>query len=106
MEGFGGKKCEVKHRKLKSLESRIWELFCINSYKIFSIKVKRCDESNCFSGKCGEKDGKADCLCIPGFTGVMCDTKIDPCSNNPCQNEGLCISELNDKFSCLCLRNY
>jgi len=87
-EGFAGKKCEIKNRKLKSLE------------------IKRCDESNCFSGKCGKKDGKAACLCIPGFTGDMCDTKIDPCSNNPCQNNGLCISELNDKFSCLCLPGF
>ena len=30
------------------------------------------------------------CQCTPGYTGRHCDTNIDECSPNPCNNGGVC----------------
>ena len=31
------------------------------------------------------------CDCAPGWTGDRCETEIDECSSNPCQNNGTCF---------------
>ncbi|CAH0560178.1 unnamed protein product [Brassicogethes aeneus] len=36
---------------------------------------------------------KFRCLCPDGYTGENCTEKIDYCSENPCKNNGTCISE-------------
>jgi len=33
--------------------------------------------------------------------GRLCETSIDPCTNNPCQNNALCLST-SDGYQCLC----
>ena len=32
------------------------------------------------------------CNCLPGYTGKLCDTQIDACQSNPCQNNGTCLT--------------
>lgn len=42
------------------------------------------------------------CQCAPGFNGTNCDTIIDPCSTNPCQNNGVCKYTGINSFTCIC----
>ena len=32
-----------------------------------------------------------NCSCAAGFTGQLCETNINDCVMNPCENEGSCI---------------
>jgi hypothetical protein len=41
------------------------------------------------------------CTCPAGFTGVNCETNIDDCASNPCQNGGTCIDGVNS-YTCTC----
>lgn len=34
-----------------------------------------------------------------------CETEIDECESNPCQNGGTCLDEIG-KFSCVCVDDY
>ena len=45
------------------------------------------------------------CDCPPGFTGSMCDTAIDFCRPNPCNNSGTCQSS-SSGFNCSCPANF
>ena len=40
------------------------------------------------------------CSCMDGYTGMNCQTDIDECSSNPCQNGGTC------EDSCSCTDGY
>eukprot|EP00062_Callorhinchus_milii_P004375 gi/632942658/ref/XP_007886529.1/ PREDICTED: protein delta homolog 1 [Callorhinchus milii] len=55
-------------------------------------------------GSCIDGNGfgsQASCLCLKGFTGVLCETKISDCDSNPCANNGTC-TDLVSGYSCLC----
>ena len=41
------------------------------------------------------------CECLPGFNESSCQTDIDECLQNPCQNGGNCSDDINS-FICLC----
>lgn len=41
------------------------------------------------------------CVCIPGWTGKLCDGLDDVCTSDPCQHGGLC-SSVNGLFLCDC----
>jgi hypothetical protein len=57
------------------------------------LKVGRCENGDC-SG-----DGK--CICKNGFSGTTCDTKKDPCAQNPCGTfqQGTCTANLLSTWS-------
>lgn len=46
------------------------------------------------------------CMCLPGYTGNLCDTKIDGCNSNPCTNQGTCTRIGDGGFSCSCSPGY
>ena len=45
------------------------------------------------------------CQCLAGFTGSACETNINECSPNPCQNGGVCTDGVN-AFSCACVGGF
>ena len=56
------------------------------------------EESFCFFlGDCWH----VTCFLSTGFTGYLCQTNIDDCAPQPCQNGRTCVDKVNS-FSCLC----
>ncbi|XP_065063187.1 protein jagged-1b-like isoform X2 [Rhopilema esculentum] len=60
------------------------------------------------TGVCGKhgtcsvlKDGGFKCTCNPGWTGLRCETDIDNCAENNCQNGATCLNAF-ASYSCLC----
>lgn len=42
---------------------------------------------------------------VLGFTGKICDTEIDECNSDPCQNGGKCVDQV-ASFLCICPQGY
>ncbi|XP_049267541.1 protein crumbs-like, partial [Rhipicephalus sanguineus] len=49
--------------------------------------------------------GGAVCLCLPGYSGDLCELKDDLCVSSPCLNGGTCLGLVND-FVCKCERGW
>ena len=45
------------------------------------------------------------CVCQPGYTDQNCQTNINECASNPCQNGGSCADQVNG-FACTCTESY
>jgi hypothetical protein len=46
------------------------------------------------------------CFCSRGYIGINCEQFSNPCSSNPCLNQGLCQAILPNLFECKCLQGY
>ena len=65
-----------------------------SSSQIEALKKEPCCSLECLNGgvcKLGP-NGEESCLCAVGYTGNLCDAKIDYCDPNPCKNGGECVS--------------
>ncbi|OCT80632.1 hypothetical protein XELAEV_180274491mg, partial [Xenopus laevis] len=73
----------------------------------FTTKDKnKCLSSPCVNGAtCTSMGNSFFCLCLPGYTGKLCQIDIDDCANNPCWNRGICIDRVNS-FSCRCQKGW
>uniref|UniRef100_A0A336N357 CSON009597 protein n=1 Tax=Culicoides sonorensis TaxID=179676 RepID=A0A336N357_CULSO len=60
-----------------------------------------CELDPCIYGQCELTPNKFKCHCQPGYSGVHCDLKQDPCEDNPCENRGEC-SDNKGTFHCRC----
>ncbi|CAH1802514.1 unnamed protein product [Owenia fusiformis] len=62
------------------------------------------DEGFCANGQCHKKS----CCCLSNrWTGQFCETRIDDCLSEPCQNEGTCQANPDGTgYDCLCSPNY
>ena len=45
------------------------------------------------------------CQCLAGYTGSKCETNIDECAPDPCQNGRTCTDDIND-YNCTCVPGY
>ncbi len=45
------------------------------------------------------------CECLPGYTGINCETKINECEHQPCGPNGNCLDLVNE-FKCNCYPGY
>ena len=53
--------------------------------------------------------GEIRCLCLPGFTGHYCETRItisSACNSNTCLNGGTCVDNGTGILSCMCAQGY
>ncbi|XP_028513086.1 neurogenic locus Notch protein [Exaiptasia diaphana] len=64
-----------------------------------------CISSPCLNNaRCIGSDWSFTCDCPSGYTGDHCETDIDDCAKNPCQN-GKCIDGINS-YKCDCVAGY
>lgn len=74
----------------------------------FLLTHVACDCTN--GGSCVPAPGKPlgqgyyVCVCMPGYTGELCEVEIDECNSNPCLH-GTCADYL-DGFQCTCRNGY
>ena len=73
-----------------------------------SFKSGLCNNGTCRDSAVGlsttvSQNGKDyfKCTCSLGYTGSLCDTNIDECASQPCNNNGTCIDGV-DNFVCNC----
>jgi len=60
-----------------------------------------CVGVSCVHGTCEDGANSYVCRCEAGYTGHLCDSEINECSDQPCQHGGTCIDRLNS-FTCVC----
>jgi hypothetical protein len=67
-----------------------------------SVACSYCDSNPCQNdATCQNGATSYVCLCLPGFSGIVCQTDIDECLSNPCHNGGTCSDQANE-YSCEC----
>ena len=51
------------------------------------VDIDECASQPCMNGAiCGNWENYYDCSCLPGYTGINCETNIDECIGYPCLN--------------------
>lgn len=88
-----------------------------NDYRATNCKSNACKVDSCRNGGicvaynaseswCNpSQQGSTCCQCLPGFTGLNCETDIDECASMPCKNNGVCNNLVNS-YSCNCPLGY
>eukprot|EP00056_Hartaetosiga_gracilis_P012832 m.206744 g.206744 ORF g.206744 m.206744 type:complete len:902 (-) comp13757_c0_seq21:842-3547(-) len=83
---------------------------CIDGNIQPSCNFTQCDYNTCNNdGQCVTiVSGKNICVCPPGTAGDLCELKAnDPCNDNPCNNGGVCHSEIGvNGYTCVCPPQY
>eukprot|EP00079_Xenopus_tropicalis_P036114 XP_017949885.1 PREDICTED: mucin-4-like [Xenopus tropicalis] len=78
----------------------------ITSTNVTDKDIYQCLSSPCRNGAtCTIMGNSFSCLCLPGYTGKLCQIDIDDCASNPCCNGGVCIDRVNN-FSCQCQKGW
>ncbi|RDD41205.1 Fibropellin-1 [Trichoplax sp. H2] len=122
--GYSGLHCETEINECSSNPCRNANATCIdklNSYECScpsdrmglacEINISICSPLNhpCKNGGTCIVSSKANnaynCRCLSLYTGKNCEIKYDPCSSNPCNNSGTCLSS-STGITCKCLIGY
>ncbi len=74
------------------------------------MAVNQCFSAPCQNGGlCLSKTASFSCICLPGYSGTLCETLIDPCQQpiKACLNGGICVP-FGDYtgFECTCANGY
>ncbi|XP_029472078.1 delta and Notch-like epidermal growth factor-related receptor [Rhinatrema bivittatum] len=78
---------------------------------VFCEEFNACHSRSCQNNAtCQDAEQKHDgnnftCSCPTGFTGELCEAKINHCTSQPCKNGGTCYSSLSG-FSCQCSEGF
>ena len=75
--------------------------------------VNECDTDPCKNGLCWDSNtnntsinlNEYKCECHDGYEGTDCETDINECANNPCQNDGNCTNNVGN-YECECQDGY
>ncbi|CAK7320845.1 Delta and Notch-like epidermal growth factor-related receptor [Vulpes lagopus] len=77
----------------------------------FCEEFDACQRNPCQNNaSCVDANEKQDgtnftCVCLAGYTGELCQSKIDYCILEPCRNGATCVSNLSG-FTCQCPEGY
>lgn len=75
---------------------------CVEGYIGALCGIAACTFVHCYhGGTC--ISGR--CTCLEDFTDDFCETQIDDCEGNPCQNDGVC-EDLVRSYRCRCLPGF
>ncbi len=90
------------------------------------LDINECQSNPCVNGStCSDMINQYNCTCIPGYTGIHCETgktiptcfclfqimhfssclDINECQSNPCDNGATC-NDMIDQYSCTCSPDY
>ncbi|XP_037529436.1 protein crumbs-like [Rhipicephalus sanguineus] len=87
-----------------------YQCFCPDGFRgnhcELALTSDPCDINPCQNGAtCRSDQWGAVCLCLPGYSGDLCELKDDLCVSSPCLNGGTCLGLVND-FVCKCERGW
>ena len=115
--GFEGENCEINIDDCPEVNPCKNGGECIDGIDSYSCnctadftgdvceKINLCNPDPCLNGICSNHDGYYSCECELGYMGTNCDTNIDDCNPNPCENRGECIDGINT-YTCECFINF
>lgn len=64
-----------------------------------------CANHPCYNGaSCNNGINSYNCVCVSGYTGIQCNTRVDVCATATCN--GQCLADLNNKVVCICDKGY
>ena len=68
-----------------------------------TVKSGKCMDYPCENGaECRDLNGtEFECVCKAGYKGPLCETMVDSCASNPCQNGGRCLA-FPGGYTCAC----
>ena len=64
-----------------------------------------CGQNEQNKGTCLDGINSFSCECPDGFTGDRCETDVDECDSDPCENDATCTDKINT-FVCNCTAGF
>ncbi|XP_065829855.1 uncharacterized protein [Oscarella lobularis] len=113
--GYNGTRCERDVKECASNPCQnggqcidgIGGYSCICSPGYFGLhcNVKAVQCAICLNGGKCRNDGSNLCDCAIGYAGVICQSRVDYCSPQPCQNSGTCTMTKTG-YACACTNDF
>ena len=111
--GYIGSRCEVdidicNIDMMMANNSDLHHLYHLNNTSLTHLQLFSNNSVHCHNGgTCKDGPGlEYFCVCQPGYTGQLCESLVDECWSNPCQNgarcESLSLRDAGGGFNCIC----